>query len=145
MWRLRHTLKGLNSVYVIKLKFIIKAVFGLALLYIRPPPPPTSHPHSQLSCFLLSLPAHTHTRTHTEGGCACCCLMQTSFQVLRPHKQNVYTHKHTQTDMDNIHMKVGNGHKRSGSAASGKGWMEGGWSGFKVFDCVAFARFAASV
>lgn len=44
-------MKGLNSVYVIKLKFIIKAVFGPAWLYIRP----------------FCLPLYTHTHTHREG------------------------------------------------------------------------------
>lgn len=133
VWRLRHSLKGLNSVYVIKLKFIIKAAFGLAWLYISPPSPIPTH-----YCLAYCPHTHTHMRICTQKEAAHVVVLCKLVFKFCDHTNKMSAHTHT--DMDNIHMKVGNGHRRSGS--SGEGW---GVDGFKVFDCVAFARFAASV
>lgn len=102
---------------------------------------PFPHSHSLLSCLL---PAHTHTHTdirmYTQKEAAHVVVLCKLVFKFCDHKNKMSAHTRTYTYMDNIHIKVGNGHRRSGS--SGEGW---GVDVFKVFDCVAFARFAASV
>lgn len=89
VWRLRHSLKGLNSVYVIKLKFIIKAVLGPAWLYIRPLPPLL--PPSAFS-------THTHTRIESRRLCVCVVLVlcKLVFKFCdRTNKMSTHTHART--------------------------------------------------
>lgn len=90
VWWLRHSLKGLNSVYVIKLKFIIKAAFGLAWLYISPPPPTSTR-------YCLAYCPHTYIRMYTQKQAAHVVVLCKLVFKFCDHTNKMSAHTNTRT------------------------------------------------